>query len=54
MVLGKLPVPGICSTVSHAPDVPRDTAGLYDVCAILVYGRYYSLSKTNLCQYVIK
>ena len=25
-----------------------------DVCAILIYGRYYSLSKTNLCLYVIK
>ena len=26
----------ICSTVSHAPAVPRDTAGLCDVCAIQI------------------
>ena len=26
----------ICSTVSHAPAVPRDTAGLSDVCAVLI------------------
>ena len=41
-------------TVSHAPAVPSDTAGLCDMCAILIQGRYYSLSKTNLCLYVIK
>ena len=44
----------ICFTVSHAPAVPSDTAGLCDMCAILIQGRYYSLSKTNLCLYVIK
>ena len=40
--------------MSHAPAVPSDTAGLCDRCAILIQGRYYSLSKTNLCLYVIK
>ena len=44
----------ICFTVSHAPVVPSDTAGLCDIGAILIQGRYYSLSKTNLCLYVIK
>ena len=44
----------ICFTVSHAPAVPSDTAGLCDMCAILIQGRYFSLSKTNLCLYVIK
>ena len=44
----------ICFTLSHAPAVPSDTAGLCDMCAILIQGRYYSLSKTNLCLYVIK
>ena len=44
----------ICFNMSHAPAVPSDTAGLCDMCAILIQGRYYSLSKTNLCLYVIK
>ena len=26
----------MCSTVSHAPAVPRDTDGLCDVCVILI------------------
>ena len=34
--------------------MPSDTAGLCDMCAILIQGLYYSLSKTNLCLYVIK
>ena len=34
--------------------MPSDTAGLCDMCAVLIQGRYYSLSKTNLCLYVVK
>ena len=43
----------LCFTISHAPAVPRDTAGVCAICSMLI-GRYNSLSKTNPCLYVIK
>ena len=42
----------ICFTVSHAPAVPSDTARLCDMCAILIQGRYYSLSRQT-CVYML-